>query len=118
MVERAYKMNEMSAGGFSEELINEIHMMNEENKTSVDFAYSEKMGQEGKDDGITEEEYNKELEQQLQKCTNRKPVVRMKPRVSTRPSKKDKRRLIRAVESTDKLLTDKQIDRVISILGS
>ena len=111
-------MNEIGAGGFSEELINEIHMMNEENQTSVDFAYSEKMGQKGKDDELTEEEYKKELEQQLQKCTNRKPVVRMKPPTSTRPSKKDKRRLIRAVESTDKLLTDKQIDRIISIMGS
>ena len=106
----------MGAGGFSKELINEIHMMNEENQTSVDFAYAEQCGSEGKDETIDEKTYD--LQQRKQCNTTKRPQVRMKPRVSTRPSKKDKRRLIRAVESTDKLLTDKQIDRVISILGS
>ena len=111
-------MKELQPGGFPQDLMDHVYMIAAEDSTSVDFSYNEKQGEEGKDDGLTENEYNKLQEQQLQQCNTRKPIVRMQPRTSTRPSKKDKRKLLRAVERTDKVLSDEVIDRVISILGS
>jgi len=108
-------MNEMNAGGFPENLMDEIYLMAEENETAVDFSYSEKQGEEGKDEILTEEQYNN---LQRQQCSKRKPSIRMNPRINTRPTKRQKRKILRAVERTDKVLSDAMIDRIINIMGS
>lgn len=108
-------MKELQPGGFPQDLMDHVYMIAEEDATAIDFSYNEKMGEEGKDEALTEDEYNR---QQQRQCNTRTPSVRMKPRTSTRPSKSDKRKLLRAVEATDKVLSDQMIDRIISIMGS
>ena len=102
-------MNEMSAGGFSEELINEIHMMTEENETSVDFAYAEQCGSEGKDETLDEKTYDLQQRQQCYRTTKRRAAPR-------RVTQEDRRRLLRAVEKSTQPLTNKMLNQVIAAI--
>ena len=107
-------MKEMTAGGFSEVLMDEIYLMAEENETAIDFSFTEKQGTEGSDEAMDEKTYD--LQQQRQCSTNVNPV-RVAP-VKKRTTQSDRRKLLRAIEKTNQPLSDKMLNRVIAAIRS
>lgn len=107
-------MKEMTAGGFPEILMDEIYLMAEENETAIDFSFTEKQGSEGADEAMEEKTYN--LQQQRQCSTKTKPVL-VAP-VKKRTTQSDRRKLLRAIEKTNKPLSDQMLNRVIAAIRS
>ena len=104
----------MTAGGFSEILMDEIYLMAEENETAIDFSFTEKQGTEGSDETMDEKTYD--LQQQRQCSTNVNPV-RVAP-VKKRTTQSDRRKLLRAIQKTNQPLSDKVLNRVIAAIQS
>ena len=105
----------MTAGGFSEVLMDEIYLMAEENETAIDFSFTEKQGSEGSDEALDEKTYD--LQQQRRQCSTNSNPVRVAP-VKKRTTQSDRRKLLRAIEKTTQPLSDKMLNRVIAAIRS